>query len=84
VNREFGVTIVLDPHDLGAARTPDRRIRARDGRVLPAGDATTPIGDDGRVRLPDEAVAALGDGDHEAEVGPDEVRLRRRSETGHA
>jgi hypothetical protein len=52
--------------------------------VLHEGVATTPIGDDGRVRLPDEAVAALGDGDLEAEVGPDEVRLRRRSETGHA
>jgi ABC-type lipoprotein export system ATPase subunit len=84
VNREFGVTIVMVTHDLGAARTADRRIRVRDGRVLHEGVATTPIGDDGRVRLPDEAVAALGDGDLEAEVGPDEVRLRRRSETGHA
>ena len=39
---------------------------------------------DGRVQLPDEAVAALGDGELEAEVSTDEVRLRRRSETGHA
>ena len=43
-----------------------------------------PVGSDGRVQLPDEAVAALGDAELEAEVTPDEVRLRRRSETGHA
>ena len=36
------------------------------------------------MRLPDEAVAALGDAELEAEVTADEVRLRRRSETGHA
>ena len=45
---------------------------------------STPSPSDGRVRLPDEAVAALGGVDLEAEVTPDEVRLRRRSETGHA
>jgi hypothetical protein len=39
---------------------------------------------EGRVRLPDEAIAALGDGELEAEVSPDEVKLRRRSDTGHA
>jgi hypothetical protein len=43
-----------------------------------------PVARDGRVRLPDEAVAALGDGELEAEIAPDEVRLRRRSDTGHA
>ena len=43
-----------------------------------------PVGSDGRVQLPDEAVAALGDAELEAEVTADEVRLRRRSETGHA
>jgi len=83
VNREFGVTIVMVTHDLVAAHAADRRIRVRDGRVLHEGASVAPIGEDGRVRLPDEAVAALGDGQLEAEVTADEVRLRRRSETGH-
>ncbi|MEO8476355.1 MAG: ABC transporter ATP-binding protein [Actinomycetota bacterium] len=84
VNREFGVTIVMVTHDLVAARAADRRIRVRDGRVLHEGTPVAPIGDDGKVRLPDEAVAALGDGELEADVSTDEVRLRRRSEPGHA
>jgi ABC-type lipoprotein export system ATPase subunit len=84
VNREFGVTIVMVTHDLAAARRADRRIRVRDGRILHEGAAVAPVGEDGRVRLPDEAVAMLGGGELEAEVTPDEVRLRRRSETGHA
>jgi ABC-type lipoprotein export system ATPase subunit len=84
VNREFHVTIIMVTHDLVAARRADRRIRVRDGRVLHEGVPVDPISDDGRVRLPDEAVAALGGVELEAEVTPDEVRLRRRSETGHA
>jgi putative ABC transport system ATP-binding protein len=84
VNREFGVTIVMVTHDLTAARRADRRIRVRDGRILHEGSPVEPVGSDGRVHLPDEAVAALGDAELEAEVTPDEVRLRRRSETGHA
>jgi ABC-type lipoprotein export system ATPase subunit len=84
VNREFGVTIVMVTHDLMAARRADRRIRVRDGRILQEGFVVEPVGSDGRVRLPDEAVAALGDAELEAEVSVDEVRLRRRSETGHA
>jgi ABC-type lipoprotein export system ATPase subunit len=84
VNREFGVTIVMGTHDLIAARRADRRIRVRDGRVLHEGTPVAPVGEDGRVRLPDEAIALLGGSELEAEVVPDEVRLRRRSETGHA
>ena len=84
VNREFGVTIVMVTHDLAAAGAADRRIRVRDGRILHEGTALGPVGDDGRLHLPDEAIAALGDGELEAEVSLDEVRLRRRSETGHA
>jgi ABC-type lipoprotein export system ATPase subunit len=84
VNREFGVTIVMVTHDLAAARRAERRIRVRDGRILQEGFPAEPVGDDGRVRLPDEAVAALGDAELEVEVTPDEVRLRRKSETGHA
>jgi len=83
VNREFGVTIVMVTHDLVAARHADRRVRVRDGRLLHEGLPVGPVGDDGRVRLPDEAVAALGGAELEAEIGNDEVRLRRRSETGH-
>jgi ABC-type lipoprotein export system ATPase subunit len=84
VNSEFGTTIVMVTHDLAAARVADRRIRVRDGRVLHEGLPVDPIAQDGRVRLPDEAVAALGGVELEAELSPDEVRLRRRSETGHA
>ena len=84
VNREFHVTIIMVTHDLVAARKADRRIRVRDGRVLHEGIPLEPIADDGRVRLPTEAVAALGGVDLEAEVTADEVRLRKRSETGHA
>ena len=84
VNREFGVTIVMVTHDLSAARRADRRIRVRDGRILHEGFAVEPVGSDGRVHLPNEAIAALGDADLEAEVTVDEVRLRRKSETGHA
>jgi ABC-type lipoprotein export system ATPase subunit len=84
INREFHVTIIMVTHDLVAARRADRRIRVRDGRVLHEGVPVDAISDDGRVRLPDEAVAALGGVDLEAEITPDEVRLRRRSETGHA
>jgi ABC-type lipoprotein export system ATPase subunit len=84
VNHEFHVTIIMVTHDLMAARRADRRIRVRDGRVLHEGVPVDPISDDGRIRLPDDAVAALGGVDLEVEVTADEVRLRRRSETGHA
>jgi ABC-type lipoprotein export system ATPase subunit len=84
VNHEFHVTILMVTHDLVAARRADRRVRVRDGRMLHEGVPLDPISDDGRVRLPDEAVAALGGQELEAEVTPDEVRLRRRSESGHA
>jgi ABC-type lipoprotein export system ATPase subunit len=84
VNREFHVTIIMVTHDLVAARRADRRIRVRDGRVLHEGVPVDAVSEDGRVRLPDEAIAAIGGVDLEAEVSADEVRLRRRSETGHA
>ena len=84
VNHEFHVTILMVTHDLRAARRADRRIRVRDGRVLHEGIPLEPLTDDGRVRLPDAAVAALAGVELEAEVATDEVRLRRRSDTGHA
>ena len=84
VNRDFGVTIIMVTHDLAAARRTDRRIRVRDGRLLAEGTPVDPIGPDGRVRLPDDVVAALGGVDLEAELAEGELRLRRRSETGHA
>jgi len=84
VNHEFHVTIIMVTHDLVAARRADRRVRVRDGRMLHEGIPVAPLSDDGRLKLPDEAVAALGDAELEAEVMNDEIRLRRRSETGHA
>jgi ABC-type lipoprotein export system ATPase subunit len=84
VNREFGVTIVMVTHDPVAARRADRRIRVRDGHILQEGFAVASIGDDGRVHLPNEALAVLGGAELEAEVTIDEVRLRRRGEPGHA
>lgn len=84
VNREFGVTIVMVTHDPVAARRADRRIRVRDGRILQEGFAVGSIGDDGRIHLPDEALAVLGGVELEAEVTIDEVRLRRKSEPDHA
>jgi ABC-type lipoprotein export system ATPase subunit len=84
VNKEFNVTIIMVTHDLVAARRTDRRVRVRDGKMVHEGVPIDPVADDGRVRLPEEAVAALGGVELEAEVTLDEVRLRRRSETGHA
>jgi ABC-type lipoprotein export system ATPase subunit len=84
VNREFGVTIVMVTHDLIAARHAHRRVRVRDGHLVHEGLPVAPLGDDGRVRLPDEAVAILGGAALEAEIRNDEVYLRRRSDTGDA
>jgi putative ABC transport system ATP-binding protein len=80
VNREFGVTVMMVTHDLAAARRADRRIRVLDGKILQEGTPVEPIGADGRVRLPDAAVAALGGAELEAEMAHDELRLRRRGE----
>jgi ABC-type lipoprotein export system ATPase subunit len=78
VNQEFGVTIVMVTHDLDAARRADRRVRVRDGRLTAEGEPVSPIDDHRRIVLPERAAAILGDGDLEADVGADEVRLRRR------
>src|SRR6187200_666421 len=67
VNQEFGTTIVMVTHDLAAARAASRRIRVRDGRVLHEGLAVDAIGEDGRVKLPEGAIAALGGVELEAE-----------------
>jgi ABC-type lipoprotein export system ATPase subunit len=77
VNREFGVTIVMVTHDLIAAARAGRRVRLRDGRVLAEGLPVGAPGPDGRLRLPDEALEVLGDGELEAEVRDGEVHLRR-------
>ncbi|MGQ0668222.1 MAG: ABC transporter ATP-binding protein [Actinomycetota bacterium] len=82
VNREFGVTIVMVTHDLIAARSAGRAIRLRDGRLLAEGVAVEPVGDDGRLRLPEEAVETLLGHDLEVEVVGGEVRVRRRGERG--
>jgi ABC-type lipoprotein export system ATPase subunit len=78
VNKEFGVTIVMVTHDLDAARRADRRVRVRDGRLVSEGELVAPVDERRRVVLPERAAAILGDGDLEAEIASDEVRLRRR------
>jgi ABC-type lipoprotein export system ATPase subunit len=83
VNQDFEVTIVMVTHDLAAARRAKRRVRVRDGRLLSEGRPVRPIDPEGRVRLPDDVVAMLGGLELEAEVTPDEITIRRRSESGH-
>jgi ABC-type lipoprotein export system ATPase subunit len=82
VNREFGVTIAMVTHDLLAARRARRRLRLRDGQLLVEGQPTDPVGTDGRLRLPDDAVDTLAGNDLEVEVRDGEVRIRRRGEGG--
>jgi ABC-type lipoprotein export system ATPase subunit len=83
VNREFGVTIVMVTHDLLAAKRAGRQVRLRDGQLVVEGKPSEPLGTDGRLRLPDEAVDALAGLDLEVEVRDDgEVRVRRRGEGG--
>jgi ABC-type lipoprotein export system ATPase subunit len=82
VNREFGVTIVMVTHDLLAARQARRQLRLRDGQLMVEGTHADPISEDGRLRLPDEAIDALAGTDLEVEVRDGEVRLRRRGEGG--
>ncbi len=82
VNREFGVTIAMVTHDLIAARRADRRLRLRDGRLTVEGHHAEPVADDGRLRLPDEAIDALAGRDLEVEVRDGEVRIRGRGDAG--
>jgi ABC-type lipoprotein export system ATPase subunit len=83
VNHEFHVTIVMVTHDLVAAGRADRRVRVRDGRLVREGIPVAPVSEDGRLKLPEEAVETLGDAELEVEVASDEVRLRRRGDAGH-
>ncbi|MFB3739242.1 MAG: ABC transporter ATP-binding protein [Candidatus Velamenicoccus archaeovorus] len=82
VNREFGVTVVMVTHDLIAARRARRQVRLRDGQLVVEGTPAGPIGPDGKLRLPEEAVDALAGSDLEVEVRDTEVRIRRRGEGG--
>ena len=82
VNQEFGVTIVMVTHDLLAARRASRQLRLRDGQLLVEGLPSEPVGPDGRLRLPDDAVDVLAGVDLEVEVRDGEVRIRRRGEGG--
>jgi hypothetical protein len=47
------------------------------------GIPVAPVSEDGRLKLPGEAVETLGDAELEVEVASDEVRLRRRGDAGH-
>jgi ABC-type cobalamin/Fe3+-siderophores transport system ATPase subunit len=69
-------------HDLLAARRAHRQLRLRDGQLLVEGKPMEPLGTDGRVRLPDEAIDALSGVDLEVEVRDGEVRIRRKGEGG--
>jgi ABC-type lipoprotein export system ATPase subunit len=83
VNRELGVTVVMVTHDLLAARRTDRQLRLRNGQLVVEGLPAEPVGPDGRLRLPREALDALASMDLEVEVRDDgEVRIRRRGEGG--
>jgi ABC-type lipoprotein export system ATPase subunit len=82
VNGEFGVTVVMVTHDLIAAKRARRQMRLRDGQLLVEGRATERLTEDGRLRLPEEAVDALAGMDLEVEVRDGEVRVRRRGEGG--
>jgi ABC-type lipoprotein export system ATPase subunit len=82
VNREFGVTVVMVTHDLVAARRAGRAVRLRDGQLVIEGQRAEPVGSDGRLRLPDDAIDALAGTDLEVEVGDGEVRIRRRGDGG--
>ncbi|HEU4354912.1 MAG TPA: ABC transporter ATP-binding protein, partial [Actinomycetota bacterium] len=81
INRELNVTVVMVTHDLLAARRADRQLRLRNGQLVVEGVPTGPVGTDGQLRLPREALDALTDLDLEVEVRDDgEVRIRRRGE----
>lgn len=82
-NRELGVTVVMVTHDLLAARRAHRQVRLRNGQLVVGGMPAEPVGPDGRLRLPREALDALANLDLEVEVRDDgEVRVRRRGEGG--
>ncbi len=84
-NRELGVTVVMVTHDLLAARKARRQLRLRSGQLVVEGVPAEPVGPDGRLRLPREALDALASLDLEVEVRDDgEVRVRRRGEGGQA
>ena len=78
VNEEFGVTIVMATHDLAAAGRAGRRLRLRDGQLVTEGEPVEPVGADGRLRLPSDALDALAGLDLEVEIRDGEVRIRRR------
>ena len=82
VNREFGVTIVMVTHDLISARRAKRSVRLRDGQLVVEGQAADPVGTDGRLRLPDDAIDAIAGSDLEVEIRDGEVRIRRKGEGG--
>jgi ABC-type lipoprotein export system ATPase subunit len=83
VNEELGVTVVMVTHDLLAARRATRQLRLRNGQLVVEGTPAEPVGPDGRLRLPREALDALANMDLEIEVREDgEVRIRRRGEGG--
>ena len=82
VNQEFGVTVVMVTHDLIAARRAGRQMRLRDGQLFVEGQRAEPVGTDGRLRLPDDAIDALAGNELEVEIRDGEVRIRRRGDGG--
>jgi ABC-type lipoprotein export system ATPase subunit len=78
-SQALGTTVIVVTHDPASAAVADRTLRLLDGRIRhPASPGR--VEEDHRVRLPEDAVAALGAGDVDVEVAGHDVMLRRTTE----
>jgi ABC-type lipoprotein export system ATPase subunit len=75
--REFGTTILMVTHDLLAAARADRTVRLRDGRLRHESRHAT-VDEEGGLRLPEDAIAALAASEVEIEIADGEVLIRRK------
>jgi putative ABC transport system ATP-binding protein len=76
-SRALGTTVIVVTHDLRMATDADRMLRLLDGRIRHPAQPVR-VGDDGSVRLPDEALVTLRGANVEVETSEHEVTLRRR------
>jgi putative ABC transport system ATP-binding protein len=78
-SRALGTTVIVVTHDPASAAVADRTLRLLDGRIRhPASPGR--VEEDRRVRLPADAIAALGAGEVDVEVAGSDVTLRRTAE----